>query len=78
MIKIRTSSFEVSFWVAFKIERPVRVLKTKLEGLFKAVEEVSKDKYDMVLAKNATLFVTNEFDITEQVVEKYKKSYSNN
>ncbi len=47
-------------------------LKIKLDDLTKVVNTISANKYDMVIAKNVTLFTSEQFDITDQVVKAYK------
>lgn len=50
-------------------------LQNKLQTLFGVVKNISdKEKYDMVIAKNAVLFVSEKFDITKEVVAGYNNA----
>lgn len=48
-------------------------LQNKLKTLMDIVQKISDtNKYDMVLAKTAALYVSDKYDITTQVVDGYK------
>ena len=47
-------------------------LKSRLDKLTGIVKDISSaNQYDMVLAKNITLYVDPKFDITDQIAKKY-------
>lgn len=50
-------------------------LQAKLKILSDVVKNIStKNNYDMILAKNAALYVADKFDITDQVLADYNKT----
>jgi outer membrane protein len=50
-------------------------MQKHIEKLVAIVEQISHERhYDMVLAKNAALFVDKKYDITEEVLKKYEES----
>lgn len=50
-------------------------LTKRSEILMKAVDKVSKNKYDFVIAKGVFLYVKNNLDITEEVKKQYDKDF---
>lgn len=50
-------------------------LQTRLNTLFNVVQKISAtEKYDMVLAKTAALYVSDKYDVTKKVVDGYKEA----
>lgn len=50
-------------------------LQSKLKILQGVIDKLSSEnKYDMIIAKNAALFVKDEYDITKTVVARYKEA----
>jgi outer membrane protein len=50
-------------------------LQQRLNKLFDVVQKISNvEKYDMVLAKTAALFVADKYDITKKVIDGYKEA----